>query len=216
MSYINSYGVTAGPIKINKTWINTIIDNKLTLESFTTGEDGTKISTQKETLYCTFSNKNPFSVEEAEVYRPLLAGTPIIGTYEDTTEDGSTVLKSFAPGNAVATVQWVMAYATLAPGTLGFDPADFVQASQFGILVDRVTALEDTTELLISTTETHTEQIAHLQQDVITNTTDIATNATHITKIHNWIVGNTDENYSEQYPTKFILKCGSASSFANR
>lgn len=211
MSYINSYGVTAGPIKINRTWLNTILDNKLTISSI--NEDGT--FNQQETLYLTTSIKNPIEVEEAGSYRPILAGTPVIGTYEEEKDDGTTILHSFAPGNAVATVQWVMAYASLAPGTTGFDPTSFVQAEQFGLLADRVTALEDTSELLLTTTETHTAQIESLQNQVQINITNIGTNKDRIKKIHNWIVGNTLEDYTENYPTRFTLKCGNASSFAN-
>ena len=55
MSYINSYGATAGPLKIDKTWISTI-----------TGYDSN--------LYCSIT-----ADRESQFYRPVLAGTPNIG-----------------------------------------------------------------------------------------------------------------------------------------
>ena len=212
MSYFNSYGMSAGPIRINSTWIDTKLDTVTTIGEIVE-KDGQQVPITQDTLYLTINNRNPFQIGDPVSYRPILAGTPILGTYEKENENKETVIYSFAPGNAVATVEWVMAYATLAPGKLGFDPSDFIRADQFSKLEHRVTLVENTTKDLIELTTKHTGEIDNLNSRVNNNEDNIKVHANRIKKIHNWIVGNTNEDYEEAYPTSYILKCGNASSF---
>lgn len=126
MGYINNLGQANGPIRIDQTWIRSVI--KASPENITgklkDSNNNTIQSINRDYLAFSdsdISNDNPGS------FTKLLAGTPVIGTYE-VVENGETKYLPYAPLNAVATVDWVIAYASLAPGQqAGFDPDSFAR-----------------------------------------------------------------------------------------
>lgn len=127
MDYISNYGQSAGPIKINNTWITTVVDRA-----------NTKISeTQaKPTYYMSFSGQKNYT--DQSVLTPLLAGTPIFGSYTD--KNGEHLC---APSNAVATVEWVRLYtANIDTGGVVFNPDEYVKQDQMTAALTRIVNAE--------------------------------------------------------------------------
>lgn len=126
MGYINNLGQANGPIRIDQTWIRSVIKSSPeNISSGTKDNNGNEIKPISRD-YLAFSDSN-ISNDEPGSFTKLLAGTPVIGTYA-VVEDGKTKYLPYAPLNAVATVDWVIAYASLAPGQQsGFDPDSFAR-----------------------------------------------------------------------------------------
>lgn len=121
MDYISSFGHAAGPIKIRDTWITAALAQTYDY----TGH------------YISFGNSKAYD-SSSTLLTPLLAGTPLVGTYKD---NGKTRTK--APANAVATVEWVVAYAAgVGNGESAFNPDDYVKRTQLNEINTRLTQAE--------------------------------------------------------------------------
>lgn len=168
MSYINSYGQSVGPISIDTTWLST-----RAIPVYTNKDES-----QKYNYICFSYNKN-FSTTDTDQLAPLYARTPSWGSYIN--EENKLV--PCAPLNSVATIQWVMEYASLSPGEQpGFDVNDFVTINQLQNAKDE------------------------LNSKIATNTRNISINASNISK--NTIeINNIKEN---PFPNGLWLMCGGA------
>lgn len=132
MSYVSNFG-ESGPIKINNTWIRELF--KSAPEN---PEEETKDGKVKSTdAYLGFSLKKVGSVGN---YRKLLAGTPVMGTYEGIDDKGNAVTRYYAPDNAVVTVEWLsMALSGISiSGGGSFDPSKYASADDVSALETQV------------------------------------------------------------------------------
>lgn len=162
MDYISNYGQAAGPIKINNTWITTVVD-----------ENNTRISeTQaKQTYYMSFSGQKNYTSQS--VHTPLLAGTPIFGTYSDS--NGEHLC---APGNAVATVEWVRLYtANIETGGVAFNPDEYVKQNQMTEALTRITNAEAKVLELTSRVSVAESTVSNMQSLVATLSTTVTDHA---------------------------------------
>lgn len=171
MSYFNSQGVSAGPIKVCTVWMNNII----------------KIDSDNDkTTYLAFS------FDKMGTYSaPLLAGSPILDWEEvspdkvsdEEVHEGSDgkYYRLITPPNAVITAKFLSAYTAIAPGDITFNPDDFVTGAEFARLETKmdqhendITVLENTTselseqvQALQDLTQEHSEEILDIQQNLI-------------------------------------------------
>jgi hypothetical protein len=75
---------------------------------------------------------------EQSVHTPLLAGTPVFGSYTDA--NGEHLC---APSNAVATVEWVRLYtANIETGGVAFNPDEYVKQDQMTAALTRIANAE--------------------------------------------------------------------------
>lgn len=185
MSYINQYGQTIGPIKINNIWLLNLI------------EDSVPKVRETQSYLCFTSNK---SYPKSSLAL-LMARTPLIGTSFN--DEGTLVTQ--APGNAVATVEWVTAFAALAPGDRpGFDISNFVKKEEFLKLESHVNSLEKT--------------IIAVQSHVSTNTYNIGLNTASINSLrnrmseletkHNTLNQTVQSMLDHPFPDGMVLICG--------
>lgn len=186
MDYISSYGQSAGPIRINLTWLSTFVDKQTTFNEYGTAVD---------TNYFVIGSQRQYT-GETKTLTPLLAGTPILGW----TETG----KSCAPANAVATIEWVRLYAQLGEGNDPFNPSDYVKHEELILInnsladirvnVNNLNTRMNATENLVSNIE---GTVNAMTSQVYKNTSDIATNKSSI------------ESFKENpFPNGLWLKCG--------
>lgn len=134
MSYFNTNGVSAGPIKINSTWIF----NKY----FTFKDHANKDYTSN---YLTFALD-----QEGNNFSSLMAGSPVLSWKELKSGDegynpdakvdvnGKQYLLQ-TPLDSVVTVRFLSAYTAIAPGDLTFNPNSFVTRAEFDALSNEVT-----------------------------------------------------------------------------
>lgn len=197
MSYINQYGQAIGPIKINSVWM---LDT--TIPSL-------QIANRKEEKYFSIT-QNKSDVETNLV--PLLAATPPLGTYPSVDENGKTFYSLCAPRHAVATVEWVMAYASLKPGQLvGLDINQYATTNELMQLKEQVDTMD-------SRIVDQAEKINKNQQDININKSNISSNTARITTAEKNINENTgtiNDMLDNPFPEGFILICGETSNQIN-
>lgn len=147
-NYVSNLGFTAGPLQIEHsgTWLThstekealKVIVDGVTYEA-TQLDSNTVTHTVniKESIYRRYLAISRLrNVDSGNVQlAPLMAGHPLCGTYPS--GDGN---KPFCDINAVATVGWVMSYATLAPGDRALALDDLIYRTEFNELVAQVTA----------------------------------------------------------------------------
>lgn len=202
MNYINQYGQSIGPIKIDSTWI------------FSKRVAALPEASRKEMNYLgfTYSKNDP----KDSSYVPLLARTPILGTYEKTNDDDTKTWVPCAPLNAVATVEWVVAYASLAPGEMaGVDIDRYVT-------IDTLKEVESELKLLISdldeeleeltlTVTSNENRITENENSIKINRDNITALTTRMTKAESDIkinAGSIKEMQDNPFPDGLWLICG--------
>lgn len=185
MSYISPSGLTSGPLNIDRTWICTV-----------TGEDNNLYLATKQSRY-------------TNNYRPMLAGTPNTGYNSSTGE-------FYAPDNAVVTIGWFKSvYALDLSGIKDFYPDNYVTKMSFNALSNSVTSLNSMCIELQNKVDSNNAIVIDHSGSISSLIDNQTEHTARILKIHNWIVGNNLGNYDEDYPTKFTIKCGNASSFVD-
>lgn len=191
MSYINSYGQAIGPIKLYNTWIG-----------YYNAVDAQK---NNPINYISFSMNRS---NMASDLTPLMAATPLLGTYQ--TDKGTYEL--VAPKNAVATVEWVKMYAALKPGEMaGIDINQYVTQDQLVNInnsIDKINYNLNNHESRIVINE---NKIDSLELKVELNTTNIKNNNDLINQNTNEI-NSIKEN---PFPNGVWFKCGKATDLKN-
>lgn len=159
MSYINDRGFTIGPLQIQSsgTWLTHSVEDEI--ESII-GETQNIIQTK----YLAFSKTRTVDSENVKLV-PLMAGTPLCGTYPS--GNGN---RPFCDINAVATVGWVMTYATLAPGQQSLDLDDIIYRKEFNDLALRVLKNEELIDAIQRTLNSYDSRIAINKQNIDKNT----------------------------------------------
>ena len=183
MSYINSYGATAGPLKIDKTWLSTI-----------TGYDSN--------VYCSIS-----ADRESQYYRPVLAGTPNIGYSEATGDFAAPDNAVITVGWFKATKSYDF---TKLP-SLSIE--DFAKKDDLVNLQNDVAKLKDNQPIVDSSITNIQENINTLSANISALGSDTKENSDRVLKIHEWVVGHEGYDKKEAYPKKIIIQCGNAASF---
>lgn len=202
MNYINQYGQSIGPIKIDSTWI------------FSKRVPALDEADREEMKYLGFTcSKND---PKNSNYVPLLARTPILGSYERINKDGSSTWTPRAPLNAVATVEWVVAYTSLAPGEMaGIDIDNYVTIDMLkeveSELKDSISDLAEELEELTLTVTSNKNRITENEKNIKRNRDNIATLTTRMTKAELDIKTNANaikEMQDNPFPDGLWLVCG--------
>lgn len=186
MSYFSSVGISAGPIKVDSTWIK----NSIILWD----ANGEQQNTQY--LSFTFDKNGSYGV-------PLYAGSPFLSYKEvDSSKakelgvykNGSKYYQLNTPLNSVITAKFLAAYTAIAPGDLTFNPDEFVTQKELNdvkIVVQR-----------------HTTEISSLEKDVdiLSSRTDaleldVYNNKMNIQDIYNNLIDNWLKN-------GVVIQCG--------
>jgi hypothetical protein len=134
-------------------------------------------------------------------YTPLLAATPIIGTYKN--QDG--VIAPCAPANAVATVEWVVAYSSLAPGEMaGIDLNQYVKKDEMEALKVKVSEIDISVTKCLGDIKNHSDELVLINNHIreLRDKDDILENklSTQDKTIQSMI--------NDPFPDGFILICG--------
>lgn len=190
MSYINQYGQTVGPIKINNVWLTDVIIPALS------------DANRGEQKYFGFTH-NINNITGQTV--PLVAATPPLGTYQSIDENNNVYNSLCAPRNAVATVEWVMAYASLAPGELvGIDINQYATINQIKELKTQIDTMDNRVV-------DQAEKINKNTQNIAINTANITDLSRRMNDAESNIKSNTDTINSmldNPFPEGFWLVCG--------
>lgn len=173
MSYFSSQGISAGPIKIDNTWIGASIIN---------WDD--QISTIR-SQYLKFTYD-----QEGNCGIPLYAGSPIL-SYREVPEALASTLPVYknngkyyellTPPNSVITAKFLSAYTAIAPGDLSFNPDTFVTQAELNALkiivnknVDAISTLNKNYQTLTNRVtqnekniEEHDSQIKNIKENLI-------------------------------------------------
>lgn len=202
MNYINQYGQSIGPIKIDSTWI------------FSKRVAALAEANREEMKYLgfTYSKNDP----KDSNYVPLLARTPILGTYKRKNEDDSTTWTPCAPLNAVATVEWVVAYASLAPGEMaGVDIDRYVTIDMLKEIESElkllISDLDEELEELTLTVTSNENRITENENSIKINRDNITALTARMTKAESDIKINADaikEMQDNPFPNGLWLICG--------
>lgn len=190
MSYINQYGQAIGPIKINNVWLTDVVIPALS------------DANRKEQKYFGFTH-NINNITRQTV--PLMAATPPLGTYQSIDENNNVYNNLCAPRNAVATVEWVMAYASLAPGELvGIDINQYATVNQIKELQTQIDTMD-------SRVVDQAEKINTNTQNIAINTANIADLTKRMNTAELNIANNTrtiNDMLDNPFPEGFWLICG--------
>lgn len=189
MGYINNYGKSLGPIQVDTTWIINYVYPAL------------QEASREELRYLTFSHNK---LNPLDALSPILAATPILGTYKDKQD----IIQTCAPRNAVATVEWVVAYSSLKPGEMA------------GININ-VFATKDELKTLEQQINTLDSRVVDQSKKINLNTNNISKNTFDITLLRNRVttnekvIQNNTQNIQsmleDPFPDGFILVCGEVS-----
>lgn len=190
MGYINNYGQSLGPIKINNTW----------LLSYTCPALPEASRVERNYFAITNNKLNP-----SDYLSPVLAATPILGTYED----NNGIYQLCAPRNAVATVEWVAAYAALKPGEMA------------GVDIN-IFATKDDVKILQHQLDTMDKRVVDQAKEINTNKANIAINKTNIELLDTRLTANERETHkntndinsmlNDPFPDGIWLICGEVNS----
>lgn len=193
MGFIDNYGKAAGPIQIGSSgpWL---ITNKITAME---QEFPVKYLTVSNNATLNISNLDSFT--NANDLVTLRSRTPLLGTYKTTSGN-----MPYADLNAVATVKWVMAYASLDPGDRAIDLDSYVDYTAFNSALVRITTLENASAELEYDLDALTDQfnsfVAHADDEFVSHVRD---------GFDTW--KTTVNNYmAEPFPSGLLLQCGSA------
>lgn len=185
MSYIDKYGKTIGPIKIGHIWL--LNHTEPAIQDVRDAQS-----------YLCFSANNQ---QPRNCFIPLMARTPIIGTYYDE----NNKLTASAPPNAVATVEWVVAYSNLAPGQKpGFDIDSFAKLDDLKKLQDRIDKLDTTTIELWDAINANSERIEVNTENITNLKNRMVTAESQISQVTQQVQSMLEE----PFPDGFILLCG--------
>lgn len=188
MGYINNFGHSIGPIKINNTWINNCIRKD-------SGND------PQNRNYVVFSQSKDFPTENMV---PLMAATPVVGTYED--KYGK--LHTNAPVNAIPTIEWVLAYASLKPEDKpGLDLNDYVKQDQLIEVKNNILSLEKRVSKNKEEIDKNKTIIIEINNRMSAAENNIVENRTLIEQNQNSI----NNIINNPFPNGVWFKCGGAS-----
>ena len=187
MDYISSYGQSAGPIRINLTWLSSFNDKETTFNAA-----GQTVDTN----YFVVGTQRQYNGASAKTLSPILAGTPLLG-YD---KNGN----SCSPQNAVATIEWVRLYASIGEGNDPFNPADYVKHEELIVVQNSLNEIKtnintlnnrmNATEVIVNRVD---GTVSAMSSQVNQNTNDILANKMDIK--------NIQEN---PFPNGLWLKCG--------
>jgi septal ring factor EnvC (AmiA/AmiB activator) len=134
-----------------------------------------------------------------------MAATPPLGTYQSIDENNNVYNNLCAPRNAVATVEWVMAYASLAPGQLvGIDINQYATINQIKELQTQIDTMD-------SRVVDQAEKINKNTQNIAINTANIAELTKRMSTAELNITNNTktiNDMLDNPFPEGFWLICG--------
>lgn len=171
-NYVSNLGYTIGPLQIEKsgTWlthsteeeaIQVVVNNNFYNATIlpTTNDVNENIITETRNIrYLAISHLKNVDSNDVQL-APLMAGHPLCGVYPS--GDG---YKSFCDINAVATVGWVMSYASLAPGDRALALDDLIYRTEFNELYNQVTQNTSNIGILQNNIEALQNDVAALQE----------------------------------------------------